>query len=300
MTETAKVKAGIDDLDLDGNWAVGGDDDEIVTGAATQVSNKKRKRASSANTVHHDDLVPVPMGVGKVESKPSGKKKRKKKKKLGYGEALDVAAKESATTRLVAAWAAESKASSLSALESKELLFVPSWFALDTQVMFARLPQSCDSTCRSPCIRALRDGKDPAAGVARSSCVVVLCMSTERAFTVVDELKEAWNLKRKPFALVKHGGGRLVDQVSRQGKVLAGGVAVAVATPGRLTRLIEEGLFEMNAAELLVLDTSVDRKQRSLLTLPETRCEMFVLLRKHVVAHLGKQQGVQLALCSSS
>lgn len=132
---------------------------------------------------------------------------------------------------------------------------------------------------------------------AKAASVIVLCPSAERAFAALEEIKEAWQLKTKVVVLAAHGGGKKSDQVARQAKAIESGAPVAVATPGRLQRLLDEDLLDVSGVRLLVLDLSVDRKKRDLLTLPETRRETFGLLRKHLLRLLGSDAGPKLVLC---
>mmetsp|Transcript_19457 Transcript_19457/g.61048 ORF Transcript_19457/g.61048 Transcript_19457/m.61048 type:complete len:173 (+) Transcript_19457:637-1155(+) len=119
--------------------------------------------------------------------------------------------------------------------------------------------------------------------------------SAERVFAALGEVREAW--PSKPFALAAHGGGRKRDQVTRQAKALGRGVAVAVATPGRVLRLLEEGHVELGGLEVVVLDLTIDRKLRDLLALPETRRDLFGLIQKHLMPLFGKGGRPRLALC---
>eukprot|EP00933_Yihiella_yeosuensis_P014493 TRINITY_DN12978_c0_g2_i2.p1 TRINITY_DN12978_c0_g2~~TRINITY_DN12978_c0_g2_i2.p1 ORF type:complete len:177 (-),score=36.45 TRINITY_DN12978_c0_g2_i2:61-591(-) len=153
-------------------------------------------------------------------------------------------------------------------------------------------------------LSAARDGKGKTPKVEpQNISVLVLCSSTDRVFKVKAEIEEAW--KVKALALAAHGGGRKKDQVARQAKAIAAGVAVAVATPARLLRLLSEEHISPENLSLVVLDCERDRKQRDVLTLAESRGDLFKLLRQHFLSCLPSKddegfKGLAFLLCSAA
>lgn len=296
---------GCDDLDLEGNWApLGTADSEKVPGPGKgKKKGRKRKRPNAAAAKQLD-------ATENVQASPAEDKAKKRRKcgaGTGAGLAMAPACEElraRACARLQASWMAEAKASKLTLLEAKEVVPAATWFlACEEDAPLADLPKQVrgDAAASSPlplALLALRAGAElPAPGPAGIS-ITVLTPSAERVFAALAELREAeaWHGAR-PLALAAHGGGRKRDQVARQAKALAVGASVAVATPGRLLRLLDEGHVRPFALGTLVLDLARDRKQRDLLGMPETRRELFLLLRRYLIPLLGQGEGPRLLLC---
>eukprot|EP00928_Gymnodinium_smaydae_P047405 TRINITY_DN31638_c0_g1_i1.p1 TRINITY_DN31638_c0_g1~~TRINITY_DN31638_c0_g1_i1.p1 ORF type:complete len:318 (+),score=59.72 TRINITY_DN31638_c0_g1_i1:63-1016(+) len=304
---------GVDDLDLDGNWVVGGADD------APRESKSKKGKKRKLQAGDGSDHAQAPSAS--AESSGTGKKKRKKggaildavlnsEKAPAVGVGAD-ALRQWALTRLETSWAAETKATKLTPLESKDVKPSPSWFVpCAPDVSLGKMPKavagkkSKESTFPGVAtLRAISAGGTPPAGPAGGVSVLVLCASTNRVFEAKAEIEKAWNVKA--LALAAHGGGRKKDQVARQAKSLSEGVAVAIATPARLLRLLAEGHVDPKCLGLVVLDLAKDGKQRDVLTLQETRGDIFKLIRKPFLPHLPGQptatnEGLALLLCGAS
>ena len=58
-------------------------------------------------------------------------------------------------------------------------------------------------------------------------------------------------------------------------------VRVAVGTPNRLSKLVEEGALHLDGLSLLVLDCWVDVKERTLFEIPEVRADLIHFLDDH-------------------
>jgi len=215
-----------------------------------------------------------------------------------------------ACKRLDVAWATHVKAEKLSLLEAQEVVPKDSWFSgcwpdATLNSLPSRLIREDISASRT--LLAIHKGanadgaiKLPAAEPG-TVAVAVLCLSVERVFVVHEMLQSRWGVKA--FALCAHGGGRKRDQIARQAKAVASGVAVGIGTPGRVLRLMDEGHVKSSGLEAILLDLKPDRKQRDLLELPETRRDLFGLLRRHLLPMLGQTSqegthGPRLLLCS--
>lgn len=275
--------------ELDGNW-------EAVPAEATElrvkkvIKGKKRKRTASAA----DSAAEAPPAAAEAERKEStaSKKRRKKaKKKQGLAEGADIPGPNAdaselaawACARLAASWIAEVRAASLSPLEAKEFQPTATWFMpLAPKEKLRRLPMKLPAGCDSKV-------------APKSVSTLILCASAEQAFAAVGELGKA---SSKPLVLATHGGGRKCDQVKRQAAALAKGAALAVATPGRLQRLLEEGHLDPLSLKVLVIDLSRDRKQRDVLSLPETRRDLLGLIRRHFMQPLECGR-LRVALCGA-
>jgi len=268
---------------------------------------KKQKKESNAAGLIGDSL-----GGFVAEDGERKKKKKKKPKKSTHDRGMVAAAaaaaggldsRGQASARVASAWAAEAKMTKMSALEMKDISPKASWFHdCPAAVSLARLPR--EDTLPSAFFAALRSGA--AAEPARKPgkiAVAVLCLSTERVFEALGELTEAWKVGKawaaKPLALAAHGGGRRKEQVARQAKAIASGVSVAVGTPGRVLRLLEEKHLKADGLELIVVDLARDRKDRDVLALAETRKDLFALCRHHLLAGLRKEGGCRIAMCGA-
>lgn len=306
----AMVAGGRDDLDLEGNW------ESLGTGGAGEAGGrgkgkpkKKRKASAAAEEAPAEDD-----DDASAEEPP--KKKAKKARRKGAALAAAAAAVDAsvareegpaaqARARLQAAWEAEVKASHLTQLEQKEVAPMASWFVpCGEDVALAVLPKRLPAGAWSSSLRtllALRDRAKPPAATPHGVSIAVLASSAERVFAAITEIRDAkaWR-GLKPLALAAHGGGRKRDQVARQAKALASGASLAVATPGRLLRLVEEGHVKPANLGALVVDLTRDQKQRNLLGMPETRRDLFSLLRKHLLPLLGRGDGPRLLLCGNT
>lgn len=297
------ASAGVDDLDLDGNWVV---DEPATTGAAGNsapkaAGGKKRKRkgapADGSSVGAVTSLISSVLEDEGSGEKKGAKKKRRKKlaNEVADSNQFGSDVLKEACARLVSAWAAEGKASSSTPLEMKELVPLPEWFVpCPLAVTLAALPQKCAGEFAPGVLRAIHKKELPAPR-PKSASVVVLCTSTERVFAAIEEMRTAWGTK--PLALATFGGGRRKDQIARQAKALKVGCLLAVGTPGRVLRLVEEGHIIPGSVDLFVVDQARDRKQRDVLTLPDTRRDFFCLLRQHLMAGLADPEGHRLLLC---
>merc|ERR1719382_1744957 len=101
------------------------------------------------------------------------------------------------------------------------------------------MPSSLAEAHAAPVLAALRRRSAPPAAAPSGAAVVVLCASSDHVFDATQEIQQSWGVK--PLSLSTAGGGRRKDQVARQAKALKEGVAVAVGSPGRVLRLLEEG-----------------------------------------------------------
>lgn len=292
--------AGFDDLDLDGNWAVGGE-------ASPAVVKKKVTKAETPGKKRK-------LAVTSIEAPAVPKKKKRKKNAGSFVDKEDselpgagASPKQLtlwAASRLSACWAAEVAAAKLPPLEAKQVVPKSDWFcSCPPSCALSKLPAvlaSCSSAAparTSSVLRAIAVSLPvPASEIPRSTAVSVVCSSTERVFEVLAELQQAW-VGVKPLALTCHGGGRKQAQVERQGKALAKGVAVVVGTPGRVLRLVDEGHLSAAGLGLVVLDLGRDRKQRDVLTLQETRRDFCNLLKRHLLPELGQNASTRLLLC---
>lgn len=282
--------------DLEGNWAPAEEgaaaaptreEGDAVADAGRGKKRKLRsKGADSAADAAFEAEAPV------VEASATAKKRRKKaKKKQGLAEGAEAPSAGAegeeltawAAARLSAAWASEVKASSLSPLEAKKLRPVSSWFT----------PLAPAETLRR-LTRKLPTGWD-AKLTPKGASVIVLCTSAERAFAAVTELKASGS---KPLVLATHGGGRKSDQVKRQASALEKGAHLAVATPGRLIRLLDDGHLQAQSLRHIVIDLGRDRKLRDVLSLAETRRDVLGLLRRHCLQHL-EGGNLRLAMCGA-
>mmetsp|Transcript_45019 Transcript_45019/g.97101 ORF Transcript_45019/g.97101 Transcript_45019/m.97101 type:complete len:252 (-) Transcript_45019:365-1120(-) len=245
----------------------------------------------------------MPM-TGKDQPKKKKKSKRRKDETKSAVYSADQLMNGSgdpekqAKERLEAAWAAEGKARKLSDLELKELQPKPSWFlSCSPEVALRRLPTHLEKAGGAT-MEQLAKGQTSNIAV-KPGCigVVVLCLSTERAFQLAALLEKTWKIK--PLTLCTFGGGRKKDQLQRQGRAIEAGVPVAVATPGRLSRLLDDGHAKVAGMELVVVDLAMDLKQRDVLSLPETRRDFFQLFRSHLCGPLKEASAAapRLALC---
>eukprot|EP00933_Yihiella_yeosuensis_P014492 TRINITY_DN12978_c0_g2_i1.p1 TRINITY_DN12978_c0_g2~~TRINITY_DN12978_c0_g2_i1.p1 ORF type:complete len:339 (-),score=74.97 TRINITY_DN12978_c0_g2_i1:61-1002(-) len=310
------MSVGNDDLDLDGNWA-SNDPDVVDESLPTSGKSSKTKKGVKRKQKSSEADTPT------IEATPSAKKRKKKGGKV-LAAVVDaekapqegIGTKELrhwALTRVATSWVAECKASRLTPLEAKEVRPLPSWFvACKPTISIGRLPWEATLSLSksqvdfpgSSTLSAARDGKGKTPKVEpQNISVLVLCSSTDRVFKVKAEIEEAW--KVKALALAAHGGGRKKDQVARQAKAIAAGVAVAVATPARLLRLLSEEHISPENLSLVVLDCERDRKQRDVLTLAESRGDLFKLLRQHFLSCLPSKddegfKGLAFLLCSAA
>lgn len=266
--------------DLDGNWvqATGPVEEEI---AAKITRGKKRKLSSKGESNVVDiALTEDTAACEKPTSAAAKRRKKKAKRKQGLAEGAEMPAPSAAAeeqvawaaAKLSASWVAEAKAVSLSPLEAKGFRPVSAWFLpvapSEKLIKLSKmLPAGWDSKPAPKCVS-----------------VVVLCTSAEQAFAAVAELAKA--SPQKPLVLATHGGGRKGDQVKRQAAALAKGAQLAVATPGRLLRLLDEGHLDPNGLRFVSIDLCRDRKHRDVLSLPETRRDVLSLLRRHCLHSL--------------
>jgi len=300
----------------------------VVEAEPTEAKKKKKKKLRTPTQPSLDDAAAPKVGK-KKKKKPraavaesplitQASKDGKKKKKTWRKHAAFDAYEESARTislvgdeksrtlmcrRLQAAWDVEASANKLSALEKQEVLPSGSWFVPCAEgVTVNNLLQRCQCSAGDPPLRtflALRDGKKLPSPVPKSAALAVIVPSVDRVFAIVGEMREAQGWRKvKPVVLAAHGGGRKSDQVLRQAKALEQGTAVAVATPGRLLRLFEEGHAQPDGFELLVLDLTRDIKRRDLLKMPDTRKELFNLLRCHLMKPIQGER-TRLVFCGA-
>jgi len=315
MVPTAQ---GLDDVDLDGNWAVGHASDG--EGEADHLLGRKKKRKKRKAVGHVPDKI-----EGEMQPTLSDGKKRKKRKVVGQalhtmeatnkslgsegtasknGRSISIEAlRTTACQRFKAAWAAHVKAEKLSTLEAQEVVPKDSWFsACWPDATLDSLPSKLvrEDVSASRTLLAIHEGADAVNAIKLPAAepgtvaVAVLCLSVERVFVVHEMLQSRWGVKA--FALCAHGGGRKRDQIARQAKAVASGVAVGIGTPGRILRLMDEGHLKPSGLEAILLDLKPDRKQRDLLELPETRRDLFGLLRRHLLPVLS-QTSQRLLLC---
>lgn len=281
--------------DLEGNWAPGVTDslDDVISKPAKLGKGKKRKLASKQAEEAAANTGPVAADAERPESAAAKKRRKRAKRKQGLAEGdtvPDAGADPEVVTawaaaRFSAAWSAEVQASSLSPLEAKEFRPVSAWFLpISPGEQLRRLP------------RKLPSGWDAAKLVPKSVFVVVLCNSAERAFVIAPELSKA--MSSKPLVLASHGGGRKGDQVKRQAASIAKGAHLAVATPGRLLRLLDEGHLQVQCLRCIIIDLCRDRKQRDVLSLPETRRDVLGLMRRHCAQPLEGRQ-LRVAMCGA-
>lgn len=289
--------AGVDDLELDGNWAPQLGNSSAVslqTESIAQSKTRKRKlvddrREMSSTAASQDE----PGHAGSAK-----RRKRQQHRKGSFGEqSASGDFRVQACSRLLTAWSVEVKASSLTGLEMKEVTPLPNWFlecSLGADI--ATVPWQVSAPAG---LFAAIQGGAVALPTPTPRCisVLVLCASAERVFQVLQRAEEKWHVK--PLALSAHGGGRRKDQVARQARTLATGVSVAVGTPGRLLRLFDDGHAITDGMEAVILDLAADRKQRDLLSLPDTRRDFFMLLRKYLLTGLRKKaaRGHKLVMC---
>eukprot|EP00746_Dinoflagellata_sp_MGD_P082884 gnl/MRDRNA2_/MRDRNA2_32943_c0_seq1.p1 gnl/MRDRNA2_/MRDRNA2_32943_c0~~gnl/MRDRNA2_/MRDRNA2_32943_c0_seq1.p1 ORF type:complete len:230 (+),score=58.80 gnl/MRDRNA2_/MRDRNA2_32943_c0_seq1:59-748(+) len=223
-----------DDYGLDGNWAP-----EPVSEQKKGEQKKGKKRKAELQ-----------------ESKAPASKKLKQNKKERTKKAQskeEIAAAGAAF--LAESWHAHAYHKKLSPLEQKEIDCDAAWMApLPLQTPLSNLPEA---------LKGLPSCLDLHAKISDGALLIVLCISADRGFTVSEEIKKAWK-GIVPVALYKHGGGRNSDQLSRQAKAFSKGCAVAVGTPGRLARLLDEGSISLNKTSLIVLDLHKDVKNFNL------------------------------------
>lgn len=276
--------------DLDGNWApssdvaVAGVTEEAADATIVKSGKGKKRKLSSKD---------VPTEVSEKPSSAAAKRRRKKAKRK-QGEAQGAAAPTAgadadelstwAAGKLTATWAVEVKASSLSSIEAKEFRPAASWFlplvpSENLRRLPGKLPAGWDAKLNPKCVS-----------------VIILCTSAERVFGILEELKKA--LKFKPLVLATHGGGRKADQLKRQASALAKGAHLAIATPGRLLRLLDEGHLQASSLKCIAVDLCQDRKKRDVLSQPETRRDVLGLMRKHLVQLLNGG-GLKLSFCGA-
>lgn len=293
-----------DDLDLDGNWIAADDDDaEDVAGqvsSSSKLPRGKKRKSVVAGVAAASTLNSVSDVSG--SSKKKKKQKQKKLREVYSAEQLvgEGDARSRACERVARAWVAEGKCRSLAPLEVKEFVPRPEWFlpcSLDSPLV--AMPEALEgSAARGGVLAALRMKAAPGSAKPRSAGVVVLCSSSEQVFAVLPRLEKAWGTK--PLPLCTFGGGRRKDQIHRQGQSLQAGVAVVIGTPGRVLRLLDEGELVASGFEVLVLDLALDRKQRDVLTLPETRRDVLTLLQKHLRKLFAAAAGPRLVLCGAA
>jgi len=286
---------GLDDLEVDGNWAPATANDPAVRAEAKNDKTAKRKRSASGAVDDAIEEIAVPAQT--VLSKNVKKRRRRAAAAAAKAQAQGT---EGPCQRLAASWAAEAKSSSLSTLEVKEIVPNPDWcLSCASAARLAQLPWQLDAASSSSSVlSAVRDRSVLPTTPAAAAAVVVLCASTDRVFEAVVEVQDQW--RTKPLALAAYGGGRKKDQIARQAETLRKGVPVALATPGRLLRLLDEGHMSVDGVEVVVLDLTRDPKNRDLLTLPETRRDFFALLQRHFRKSLEAPGGLRFVLCAAS
>jgi len=242
----------------------------------------------------------------------TAKKKKKLKPKrananLQYGlqaqSAATVNTCEWSCSMLCAALTAYAKANHLAPLEMKDVEPTENWFipclptAAVSQMPWALdLPVIQDKPGLNSIMQCVQQGMQLPTPHPGAVPILILCTSTDRCFSLVDELGPKWGVQ-KPLVLAAHGGGRKQDQIARQSKVLEQGVSLAVGTPGRVRRFLDGGLINKGKLEVIVIDLAQDQKQRNLLTLPETRHDLFNILKQHCLSCFGR--GLHLALTGS-
>jgi len=278
---------GQDDLDVDGNWEPL---EPLRSEAFGQKRSEKKKRKLAAPEQSMKGMA-VEDDDGDQGLAPEGKakSKRKKRRRLQMEGVNPAAGGRNPSDLLAASWAAEAKSLSLSTIEVGEVVPEPNWFmSRSSSCPLSKLP----STLRKP---EFSMSESPSSGAS----VIVLSASTERVFEVVAEIESSW--KTKPVVLAAHGGGRKKDQIARQAEALKRGAAVAVATPGRLLRLLDGDHASLRETNLVVIELTRDRKNRDVLTLPETRRDVFALLRRHALKRVKAESGgIRLLLCGAA
>jgi superfamily II DNA/RNA helicase len=280
--------------DLEGNWEPSGGPiaaEPIEVAAELRRGHQKKKRKLNVAEVDspvvkkkkkklQHTAISGKTGKGsEVEAAVSSSKKKRKKKaskrqsKEGVLPRPDAPAEELgpwALSRFSSAWQEEIKAKSLSPLEAKEMRPLCDWF----------LPlapsQKLEAVLR-------RFDKAETKQVPKNVGILVLCSSAERAFGIISELKAA---SLKPIVLAAHGGGRKSDQVKRQAAAISKGARLAVATPGRFLRLLDEGHVAVDGLRYVAVDIAQDLKHRDLFTLAETRSDVISLTRRYLLTSL--------------
>lgn len=281
---TSKTSSATNADELESNWVAAPMQSAAVDApesADPKSSGKKRKRSKEAlSQVDETDPVVAP------------KKKKRRKKNAGRrdAEAMPVATLGAAelcewsASRLAAAWVAEAKAAKLAPLEAKELRPATAWFAAcPPTAHLTRVPwqfgvDGGDASSQQ-LLCAVRDDSSPPTPPSGDVFVAVLCISAERAFAALEEISESW--KVRPAVLASHGGGRKNDQIARQAQAIASGSAVAIGTPSRFLRLIDEGHLNLSSLETLIIDLARDRKRYDVLSLIDLRRDVFSLIRRH-------------------
>ncbi|OLQ09586.1 hypothetical protein AK812_SmicGene6800 [Symbiodinium microadriaticum] len=267
---------GNDDLDLDGNWS----------GGKRRRVAKKRRACDAEQTAEPEQ--------------PTPKKRKKGGAVLNAVLSSEQPPKTGATakvlrrwaqTRLATAWVAEAKAKKLTPIETKEVSPAAAWFVACPPVLpLAQLRNWASKARAFPGSQLLQSlGAGQATPSAPGAAILVLCASTDRLFALKADLDGSWGIKA--LALAAHGGGRKRDQVLRQAKALAAGATLALATPSRLRRLVEEGHLDLESTSLLIVDLAHDKKLRDVLTLQDTRGDFFALLRTKLAPLLPKKVG---------
>jgi len=276
--------------------------------ARDELKKKRKEKAKKTSMLDRGNAV-----AAEDERK---KKKKNKKKKTSMFDQGNAAAAEAAAggqdscgqaaARMSSAWVAEAKVNKMSSLELKGVVPRVSWFHdCPADARLARLPWAvAEQAASGTWLASLKSGSAAESQRRpRSISIAVLCLSTERVFEALAEISEAWSVGKstaKPLALAAHGGGRRKDQVARQAKAIAAGVAVAVGTPGRLLRLLEEKHLEATGLDLVVIDLARDRKDRDVLVLPETRRDLFALCRRFLCDELQRDGGCRIVVCGAT
>ncbi|ORY21419.1 U3-containing 90S pre-ribosomal complex subunit-domain containing protein [Naematelia encephala] len=262
------------------------DDEEDGGGGDVVVGNKRKIRDDEEGLEESVDREEGEGGEGvddlKVERKRR-KKEKEKKRKLDKSERAERARTSDKsfvhlTTDELAAILLNSIRETFPSATPMEIEDVripqtnlaepPNYSPIDTSDSFAPLFKRVETLLGSSSSKKKGKGSGAANGTPR---VIILSMSGQRCADVVRAVRDVKRTGQVAKLFAKHF--KLADQVTYLSKT---NVSIAVGTPARVAKLVEQDALKITQDTIILLDASfLDSKKRTLLTLPESRTELW-------------------------
>eukprot|EP01067_Filipodium_phascolosomae_P001522 Filipodium_phascolosomae@DN1999_c0_g1_i1.p1 len=150
------------------------------------------------------------------------------------------------------------------------------------------------SSSEHPKLRERSEALDPVSSpleAVKGIDMLVLCHNGNRAFDVSQQLQKS--LKKKGVMLWNHGGGKKEAQLERHVKELKSGkYYYAVAVVGRILRLIESSLFDLDSLKLLVIDSKPSMQEDTIFTSKDLGETMWKLMSEMLLPRINRRGGI--------
>lgn len=118
---------------------------------------------------------------------------------------------------------------------------------------------------------------------ATSPAIVIVCISARRAVTVLKQIQSL----RIQCAKLFPKNGSIPEQIAQFMNVVP---PIVVGTPNRIYSILQQTskdiIFSLQHTRLVILDSSMNSKEYTVSTLPDTAPDCMMLLKQYVVPHL--------------